>query len=107
MRNLEKKKAYIRWKINFRFLFFKFWGKKGEILQTFCNIGGAGVTSGEKQLTSGEKQLTSGSGVAIYWGFTQETSQLLKKHKNYSHLQAIEVASVSLYKLSSANICFC
>ena len=36
MRDLEEKKAYIRWKINFRFLFFKFWGKKGEILQTFC-----------------------------------------------------------------------
>ena len=47
----------------------------------YHHIGGADVTSGKNQLTSG-------SGVAIYQGFTQETSQLLKKHKNYSHLQA-------------------
>ena len=48
-------------------------------------IGGAGVTVGEKQLTSG-------SGVGIYQGFTQETSQLLKKYKNYSHLTRLASA---------------
>ena len=55
-------------------------------LQPFTSIiGGAGVTVGEKQLTSG-------SGVGIYQGFTQETSQLLKKYKNYSHLTRLASA---------------
>ena len=76
-------------KVKFTELFAKITLKYREIneeiqeLEPFTSIiGGAGVTSGEKQLTSG-------SGVAIYQGFTQETSQLVKKSKNYSHLQAI------------------
>ena len=51
--------------------------------------GGAGVTSGKNQLISG-------SGVSIYQGFTQETSQLLKKYKNQSHLQPISASCGAL-----------
>jgi len=47
-------------------------------------------------VTSGKNQLISGSGVSIYQGFTQETSQLLKKYKNQSHLQPISASCGAL-----------
>ena len=51
---------------------------------------------GAAGVTSGKNQLISGFGVSIYQGFTQETSQLLKKYKNQSHLQPISASCGAL-----------
>ena len=90
-----------------RFRYQGFTQETSQLLKKYKNYSHLTSIPGGAGVTSGKKQLTSGSGVGIYLGFTQETSQLLKKYKNYSHLQALQVALVSLYKHSSANICFC
>ena len=51
-----------------------------------------------------KNSLTSGSGVGIYQGFTQETSQLLKKYKNYCHLTRLASASTAQYPLPVAAV---